>query len=126
MNIKKLRELAESVKGWSNCNQAWLDTSEDVPAAVVGHIDEDGNKYPVTTIDCDQYYAGEDSLQLAKFYAAANPETVIRLVYALTLAREALGNLLDLWDRTRESGALPMDYVRAKAAITAIDALKGE
>lgn len=80
MELQKLKSLAEEVKGWSNCQQAWLDTSEDDPAAVVGHIDEDGNTYPVATIDCDQYYAGQDSLKLAKFYAAANPEMVLRLI----------------------------------------------
>lgn len=36
--------------------------------------------------------------------------------------REALERMLDLWDRTRESGAMPMDYVRCKAALTAANA----
>ena len=80
MELKKLKALAEDVKGWSNCNQAWLDHSEDEPAAVVGHISEDGETYPVATVDCDQYYAALDSLKLARFYAAANPEAVLRLV----------------------------------------------
>ena len=80
MELQKLKVLAEEVKGWSNCNQAWLDHSEDEPAAVVGHIDDDGVTYPVATIDCDQYYAAHDSLKLARFYAAANPEMVLRLI----------------------------------------------
>lgn len=80
MELQKLKALAEDVKGWGNCNQAWLDHSEDEPAAVVGHISEDGDTYPVATIDCDQYYAAQDSLKLARFYAAANPETVLRLI----------------------------------------------
>ncbi len=80
MDLQKLKALAEDVKGWSNCNQAWLDHSEDEPAAVVGHIDEDGETYPVATIDCDQYYAAQDSLKLARFYAAANPEAVLQLI----------------------------------------------
>lgn len=80
MELKKLKALAEEVKGWSNCNKAWLDNSEDEPAAVVGHIDEEGNKYCVATIDCDQYFQGEDSIKLAQFYAAANPEMVLRLI----------------------------------------------
>lgn len=82
MELQKLKALAEEVKQWSNCNQAWLDQSEDDPAAVVGHIDEDGNTYPAATIDCDQYGAGQDSLKLAKFYAEANPDTVLKLVRA--------------------------------------------
>lgn len=78
--LTELEQLAKEVKGWSNCNQAWLDHSEDEPAAVVGHISEDGDTYPVATIDCDQYYEAQDSLKLARFYAAANPETVLRLI----------------------------------------------
>jgi hypothetical protein len=78
--LQALKALAEAVKGWSNCDQAWLDHSEDIAAAVVGHISEDGETYPVAVIDCDQYYAAGDSLKLARFYAAANPEMVLRLI----------------------------------------------
>ena len=81
MNINELEELAKAVPGWSNCNKAWLDTSEDVSAAVVGHINEDGECYPVITVDCDQYYSG-DSLNLAKFYAAANQSAILELIAA--------------------------------------------
>lgn len=80
MDMQKLKTLAQDVTGWSNCSQAWLDSSEDEPAAVVGHIDDDGNEYAVATVDCDQYYAGDDSIKLARFYAAANPDTVLRLI----------------------------------------------
>lgn len=80
MDIQELKTLAQDVTGWSNCSQAWLDSSEDEPAAVVGHIDDDGNEYAVATVDCDQYYAGGDSIKLARFYAAANPDTVLRLI----------------------------------------------
>ena len=91
MNINELEELAKAVPGWSNCNKAWLDTSEDVSAAVVGHINEDGECYPVITVDCDQYYSG-DSLNLAKFYAAANQSAIIELIAAY---REAVAALSD-------------------------------
>jgi hypothetical protein len=80
MELGKLKALAEDVKGWSNCDTAWLDPAEDELAAVVGHINEDGEKYCVTTVDCDQYYAAGDSLKLARFYAAANPATVLALL----------------------------------------------
>ena len=89
MNINELEELAKAVPGWSNCNKAWLDTSEDVSAAVVGHINEDGECYPVITVDCDQYYSG-DSLNLAKFYAAANPSAILELIAAYREAVAAL------------------------------------
>lgn len=89
MNINELEKLAKAVPGWSNCNKAWLDTSEDVSAAVVGHINEDGECYPVITVDCDQYYSG-DSLNLAKFYAAANPSAISELISAYREAVAAL------------------------------------
>ena len=54
IDIIELRRLAQAVIGWGCCNQAWLDQEEDTPAAVVGHIGEDGETYPVVTIDCDQ------------------------------------------------------------------------
>lgn len=88
IDTNELRRLTQAVSGWSNCNQAWLDQSEDVPAAVVGHIDEDGNTYPVATIDCDQYYAAHQSLPLAKFYAAANPAAITELLDRLEAAEK--------------------------------------
>lgn len=87
IDTKELRRLTQAVvKGWGNCDQAWLDQSEDTPAAVVGHIEEDGETYPVATIDCDQYYAAHQSLPLAKFYAAANPAAVSELLDRLEAA----------------------------------------
>lgn len=86
MELQELKALAEAVKGWGNCTSAWLDHSEDEPAAVVGHINDDGETYPVATVDCAQYYADADSLKLAKFYAAANPEMVLRMIAMIELA----------------------------------------
>ena len=88
IDTKELRRLAQAVSEWSNCNQAWLDQSEDVPAAAVGHIDEDGNTYPIATIDCDQYCAAHQSLPLAKFYAAANPAVISELLDRLEAAEK--------------------------------------
>ena len=90
MNINELEELANTVSNWSNCDEAWLDCSEDVQAAVVGSIDEDGNEYSVTTVDCEQYYAASDSLKLAKFYAAANPSAIIKLIWEALIQQKRL------------------------------------
>lgn len=84
MELDRLKELAEDVKGWGNCNRAWPDRSEDGAVALVGHISEDGETYPVTTVDCAQYYESQDSIKLARFYAAINPEVVLGLVERLT------------------------------------------
>lgn len=83
IDVEKMKSSALEVSGWGNCNSAWLDTSEDESAAVVGHIDEDGITYPVVVVDCDQYYAGQDSLPLAKFYARSNPRAVLELIKRL-------------------------------------------
>lgn len=85
-----IKELAEAVQGWENCTEAWLDTSEDDSAAVVGHIDEDGNAYPVAVVDCAQYYAEHDSMKLARFYAAANPTAVLELLAESDQLRQQL------------------------------------
>ena len=51
---------------------------------------EDGNTYPVATIDCDQYYAAQDSIKLARFYAAANPSAVLAMIATSDALRAAL------------------------------------
>ena len=88
IDINKLRLLAQAVIDWGCCNQAWLDQSEDTPAVVVGHINEDGETYPVVTIDCDQYSAAGQSLPLGKFYAAANPAVINEILNRLEAAEE--------------------------------------
>ena len=90
INIEKIKQAALAVKGWGNCNQAWLDISEYESAAVVGSIDEDGVACPVITVDCDQYYQGQDSLPLAKFYAQANPSAILELITRLEAAESQL------------------------------------
>ena len=57
-------------------------------SVVVGHIGEDGETYPVVTIDCDQYSAAGNSLPLGKFYAAANPVVVSELLDRLEAAEK--------------------------------------
>ena len=117
IDINELRRLAQAVSGWSNCNQAWLDQWQDPPAAVVGHINEDGETYPVATIDCAQYYAAHASLQLAKFYAASNPATVIELLDRLEAAEKDNALKEKLIDRLAlelNSTSLKHDALRAK------------
>ena len=110
MNINELEELAKAVTDWGNCNKAWLDNSEDVSVSVVGHISEDGETYPVATVDCDQYYAGKSSLPLAKFYAASNPSAILELIAAYREAVAALDKVVrisdrkhDAWDEAKEA-----------------------
>lgn len=102
MDVNELRELAKRVTGWSSCNAAWLDSSEDVPAAVVGRIDDDGNEYPVAVVDCEQYYS-DDSLALASFYAAANPTAILELLDRLEAAERDANRLDTLEAMLRKS-----------------------
>lgn len=104
MTYEDLKALALDVACWSNCNQAWLDTSEDEPAAVVGHISEDGDKYPVATIDCDQYYAAPASIKLARFYAAANPSAVLGLIREIDGLNVRVAELQTILRRETERG----------------------
>lgn len=73
-----LRTLAEAVKNWSTCNEAWPH-AEHFDVAVVGGITE-GEQYPLAQIDADTYGTDGESLKLAQFYAAANPGAVLALL----------------------------------------------
>lgn len=127
-DLDSLKSVAKAVKQWSNCNKAWLDTSEDDSCAVVGHIDEDGNCYAVATIDCDQYYAGQDSLQLAKFYANANPAIILELIERLEFSDkqrdELLATLKALTDATGQwtskSEKLRVAHFKARVAYASV------
>jgi len=114
IDIKAIKAAADRVKGWSNCDKAWLDTSEDESAAMFGAICEEGVRYPVATVDCDQYMLGEDSLPLAKFYATANPATVIALCDEIERLQGELRRPESLIEQYREEAAHrdnPDDYV---------------
>lgn len=100
--IAALEAAADRVSGWSNCNQAWLDTSEDTACAVVGHIDDDGETYPAAVVDCDQYGSGGDSLHLARFYAATNPATILDLIAHIRQQEAELATLRDQIKRAEE------------------------
>lgn len=131
IDINELRKLTQAVSGWSNCNHAWLDPSEDVAAAVVGHIDESGETYPVATIDCDQYYAAHQSLPLAKFYAAANPATLSELLDRLDAAEKSDAESLSMYRKARDErdalrAALQHEADCVEAEKAKIDALRAE
>lgn len=93
-DLQILRALAEAVKDWSNCNQAWPHRDPDYEGiAVVGAVDEDGIDWPLAEIDADTYGHDGESLKLAQFYAAANPEVLLSLldrIYAQQAENERL------------------------------------
>lgn len=87
IDTTKLRELAQAVKGWSNCNRFWNDEDHDNGVYIVGHINEDDEKYPLFEIDADGYGTDDESVKLAEFYAAANPAAVLALLDELDRLR---------------------------------------
>lgn len=88
-NFELIKALSANVKCWRNVNKAWEETEDEVTIAKVGAIDEDGNKYPVITVDCSDYYADDDSIKVAQYIAAVNPETITNIIeYSESLQSE--------------------------------------
>lgn len=88
-NFELIKALSANVKGWLNVNQAWEETECEVTIAKVGAIDEDGNKYPVISVNCSDYYADDDSIKVAQYIAAVNPETITNIIeYSESLQSE--------------------------------------
>ncbi len=123
----ELKRLAEKVKGWSSCNAAWSIVDEDDPeylTAAVGAIGEDGEEYPVAIVDCDNYFAGSDSLHLANFYAAANPQAVLEIIKQrdeLLAALEKCRKELSAWMRDHGDDIATQEAVAdARAAIASV------
>ena len=78
IDTTNLRKLAQDAEGYGSCKYAWPHDEHD-GVAVVGQI-HDGEKYPVAEIDTGQYFANEEAIKLAEFYAAASPATVLQLL----------------------------------------------
>ena len=77
MNTEELKRLAAPLVKWG-ADSAWENPSW---TAAVGYIDEDGNRDPILTVDTTIYDGFEgDSLELANFYAAANPAAILALI----------------------------------------------
>lgn len=83
MNIEELKQKALKCYGWSNASSAWLHESGD-GSAVVGNIDDSNDpaiRNPVSVVDVAQYDGfQDDSIELAQFYAAANPTAILELI----------------------------------------------
>lgn len=80
MSIQQIKEAAFAVFPFSSASSAWEDQL-NAGAAVVGHIDESGNRFDVAVVDLTPYDGFEgDSLALARFYAAANAGAVLKII----------------------------------------------
>jgi len=90
----ELRKLAQENYGWRNADSAWLHSSND-GSAVVGNIDDEQEcRNPVAVVALTQYDAYEgDSMQLAQFYAAANPAAILELIAEIDSLRDQVNGL---------------------------------
>ena len=79
MDATDLKKLAEGMKGWDTLTECWP-CDENGPDWQVGALDEDHNRYPVMTIDTENYGCEEDAPKVAQYYAAANPAAVLGLI----------------------------------------------
>lgn len=75
----KLKALAEGMKGWDKMTECWP-CDENGPDWQVGRLDEDDNRWPLLTIDTEQYDQEQDAPKVAQYYAAANPVAVLALL----------------------------------------------
>lgn len=86
MNVDELKQKALKCYGWRNASSAWLHESGD-GSAVVGNIDDSYDpemRDPVAVVDVTHYDGfQDDSIELAQFYAAANPATILALIAEL-------------------------------------------
>ena len=83
MNTEELKQKALKCYGWRNASSAWLHESGD-GSAVVGNIDDchdPAMRNPVAVVDVTHYDGfQDDSIELAQFYAATNPATILALI----------------------------------------------
>ena len=132
MELQKLKALAEEVTQWSNCNQAWLDQSEDDPAAVVGHIDDDGNTYPVADpadgcycisfSQADTFNPERDAMEWLedhrkRFPSSQHAHYEVRRVMAQNSADMLMIEAAEEIERLRDAGKEAADVLRQEAAI---------
>ena len=83
MNTEELKQKALKCYGWRNASSVWFHESGD-GFAVIGNIDDSHDpaiRNPVAVVDVTQYDGfQDDSIELAQFYAAANPATILALI----------------------------------------------
>ena len=107
MNIEELKRLAEVSYGWRDASSAWLHESND-GSAVVGNIDDSHDpaiRNPVAVVDVTQYDGfQDDSIELAQFYAAANPAAILELIRQRDELLAALKGMVQLDRENHQRG----------------------
>ena len=78
-DYSELKRMAEDMKGWDKMTECWP-SDENGPDWQVGRLDEEDNRWPLMTVDTEQYDQEQDAPKVAQYYAAANPAAVLELI----------------------------------------------
>lgn len=99
MNTAELKKLAEAVKGWKlrDVRQTAGDREEGV--AFVGHQSDVGIFSDIAHIDTGNYMQPQAAIQIANYYAAANPAAILKLLAINAELVEALKGLDEAYCR---------------------------
>ncbi|WP_263227103.1 hypothetical protein [Pseudomonas alabamensis] len=102
-----LHRLASAAEAWHNLTECWPadEADDDEHDWQVGALDEDGNEYPVLTVDTANYDQPADAEKLARYYAAANPKAVLALLEEIAALTKERDKLRKDRDSLLESGA---------------------
>jgi len=141
---QKLRQLAEAAKAWTPNHATQTKEQASDGEACVGSIDGDDVFYPIVTVDTGLYFQPKDAINLANFYAAANPAAILALLdrvkeleldvahkdaYAEQMGRElskADTELRRLADIEHEHRALLVNEQNLREELAALKASLGE
>lgn len=88
LDLDELQRLGEAMSGWQNLKSSWP-ADESETDWEVGQVSEDDNRYPVMTINTDQYDCPGDASTLAQYYAAVHPAAVLSLITEVNTLRQA-------------------------------------
>ena len=78
-DYSELKRMAEDMKGWDKITECWP-SDENGPDWQVGRLDEEDNRWPLMTVDTEQYDQEQDAPKVAQYYAAANTVAVLALI----------------------------------------------
>lgn len=104
MNTAELKKMASAASGWKLDEFQQSEDDKEAGVAHVGGKYEDGEFAEVMTIDTGLYYQDDKAIDLARFYAAANPAAILKLLAINAELVDALKVCLDALQRIREDG----------------------
>lgn len=108
----ELKRLAADMKGWGKMTECWP-SDENGPDWQVGRLDEEDNRWPLMTVDTEQYDQEQDAPKVAQYYAAANPVAVLELIAEVDSLRDDLEQVkyeTNAWRNSEESVFVEVFY----------------